>query len=551
MNVRAWLVGFACAALLAGNAEAAKKKKKGAAAAAADSPRVSKHPKGTTASGKATPDIQKKDIKKEGSLEPKQDYGNPVGSKAATEFHEVKTETAKSTAPNLHATDFRGKTEMQVATKREEQIEYLQRILSIGTDEGEKPGLYFQLAELFWEKSQWFFFKSEETDSPEEKKQFVAEQKRFQENGINLYQKVVTEFPKFERIDEVLYYLGKSLIELNREEEATTHFKRLIQEFPNSQYVPDAWLAVCEYFFNKAELAKALKAYQKAEAFKESVVYGFAVYKEGWCYINTGDWDSALERFKTVIAYSDATAVMSKAGKLSLRKEAQKDYVRAYAHVGNAKEAKSNFIKVGGKANYRSMLETLANMYIDQGKQKEVIAVFKDLIADQPNSTRIVVFQGRVVEAAAKLGNKRYTVNESRTLTNFFVKVKKQAAGATDPKEKDEVEKDLRQATEIAESQLRRLATDYHKEDTQNQKRRALRLRDGALFELSHRVSRHLVRVRHALLLRRAFVQAREVRRSRGAVHAGRARAPGSDCKRRRQEAEISAAGGRRGGSRL
>ena len=63
--------------------------------------------------------------------------------------------------------------------------------------------------------------------------------------------------------------------------------------------------------------------------------------------------------------------------------------------------------------------------------------MFKDLIADQPNSTRIVVFQGRVVEAAAKLGNKRYTVNESRTLTNYFVKaVKKQAAALIEQKAK-------------------------------------------------------------------------------------------------------------------
>ena len=447
-------------------AEAARRKKAPGSARAARQAKGAVAAKSAAAAKRAgpAPDIQKKEIKKEGSLEPKQDYGNPVGSKAATEFKQVKTETASAVAPTLHAEDFRGKLELQVNTKREEQIDYLQRILSIGTDESEKPGIYFRLGELFWEKSQWFFFKSQETDSKDEKKQFESESKRFQENAINLYQKIVTEYKRYDRTDEVLYYLGKSLIDVERQEEATTHFKRLIQEYPNSQFVPDAWLAVGEYFFNKAELAKALLAYKKAEAYKDSPVYGFAVYKQGWCYINTGDWDSAIERFRTVIFYADAQAAATKSGKLSLRKEAQKDYVRAYAHVGNAKEAKANFLKVGGKDNYRAMLETLGSIYIDQGKQKEVIAVFKDLIADQPNSTRIVVFQGRVVESAAKLGNKRYTVNESRTLTNFFVKVKKQSAAITEPKAKEDSERDLRQATEIAESQVRKLATSYHQE---------------------------------------------------------------------------------------
>jgi TolA-binding protein len=454
--------------VLAGaDAEAAKKGKaakqaKGKAGKAAAS---AKGAKGAAASGKAAPEIQKKDLKKEASMDPKQDLANPNESKAATEFKDNRTETAKAAAPTLKVEDLRGKLELQVSAKRAEQINYLKQILQIGTEESEKPNLYFRLGELYWEESQWYFFKSEESSTKEEKQAAQNEQRRYQEDTLSLYQRVVNDYPRFERTDEVLFFLGKGLIDLGREEEATKHLRRLIQEYPKSAFVPNAWSAVGEYFFNKAELPSALKAYKKAEEYKESDVYGFAVYKQGWCYINTGDWDNAMERFRTVILYSDQVSTMPKLSRLSLRKEAQKDYVRAYSHVGSPREAKTEFVKIGGKDNYRQMLETLGSMYVDQGKHKDVISLFKDLISDQPTSSRNIVYQGRIVEAASKLGNKRFTVAESRTLTSMFVKVKKQAEDLKedDPK-RAEIDKDLRAATEIAETTVRRLATSYHQE---------------------------------------------------------------------------------------
>ncbi|MCC6810624.1 MAG: tetratricopeptide repeat protein [Deltaproteobacteria bacterium] len=443
-------------------ADAAKKGKKAAAAKKDKKDKKDKDPADAAKESKNAA-VVKKDIKKEASLDPKSDFKGPVGSEAASKF-EPKAVVGERMGPALKIDSFRAKLEKNIGAKREEQLKQLEQILEFTNDEQEKASLYFRRGELIWEKSKEFFFKSQEASTQADEDKFAAESKKLQQDAVADYKRVVKDYPQFERVDEVLYYLGVSLIELGQSEEASEYYRRLISEFPNSQYVPDAWLAVGDFFFDKADLQKALKAYQKAEEFTESTVYGFAVYKQGWCYINSGEWEKAMDRFRKVIKYADTQLKSGNKARLSLRKEAQKDYVRSYSNVGTGREAKADFLKVGGKDNYRAMLESLGNIYVDQGKHKDVIALFSDLIQDTPNSTRNAVFQGRVVEAASRLGNKKYTVSESRKLANIYLKIKKTSAETTDPAKKEEIEKDLKNAADVSENTVRRLATSYHQE---------------------------------------------------------------------------------------
>ncbi len=447
------------------DAEAKGKKQKAAPAAA----------KGK-GSKKDQSGVVKKDIKKEASLEPKKDFGGPAGSEAATQFNKDAT-VGERAGPALKIDSFRAKLETKVSSKREEQLKMIENILSVSTDDLEKPNLYFRRGELKFEKSKEFFFKSQEASTKADEQKFMNESKKYQMEAITDYKRVVTDYPGYDRTDEVLYYLGVSLIEVGKNDDASEYYKRLIRDYPQSQYVPDAWLAVGEHFFEKADLEKALKAYQKAEEYTNSTVYGFAVYKQGWCYINKGAWDNAMERFRRVVKYADEQLKGGNKARLSLRKEALKDYVRSYSNVGDGKAAKADFMKVGGKDNYRQMLENLANMYVDQGKHKDVISLCQDLIKDQPESTRNAVFQGRVVEAASRLGNKKYTVKESRELVKIFQKIKKTAAETKDKTKKEEVEKDLAAATEVSEGTVRRLATSYHQE--------AIKTKNEDLYELA------------------------------------------------------------------
>jgi len=68
-------------------------------------------------------------------------------------------------------------------------------------------------------------------------------------------------------------------------------YRRLIRDFPKSQYIPDAWLAFGEFYFQHApdeekDVKKALDAYVEAAKNEQSQIFGYATYKQGWCHYN-------------------------------------------------------------------------------------------------------------------------------------------------------------------------------------------------------------------------------------------------------------------------
>ena len=102
-------------------------------------------------------------------------------------------------------------------------------------------------------------------------------------------------------MDEVLFKLAYMLTSVKKEDQAREFFLRLIKDYPNSKYIPDAYLSFAEFYFNKGEMDSALRFYEKVEQFPKSSVYPYAVYKKGWCYVNLGDYKTALETFVGVV----------------------------------------------------------------------------------------------------------------------------------------------------------------------------------------------------------------------------------------------------------
>ena len=308
--------------------------------------------------------------------------------------------------PTLKIDQFAQQVELQVASKRHEQIETLQKIIALGSDDKEMPKLLFRLGELYFEESKYYFFESNRKDdeifaakerkddatvqrATDEKTALVARSAKFQTEAIGRYKEIVSKYPKFERMDEVLYFLGHSLWEANKEQDALGIYKALITHYPKSKYIPDAWLAFGEFYFNGSqgkskELNNALAAYKHAAEFPDSSVYGFAVYKEAWCYYNLNDFKTALDLFKTVIFYGDLASSTTKENKTALVKEARKDYVLTWSHYGDPRGAEDDFKKVGGDQNWMGMFKGLAGLYYDDGKDMEAAITYHRLIELQP-----------------------------------------------------------------------------------------------------------------------------------------------------------------------
>jgi TolA-binding protein len=401
-------------------------------------------------------------------------------------LEQAKPKKVEEKGPALDFESFRKKVEVQVSEKRREEISNLRRLIQLGGgSDVETPSWYFRLAELLWEESQYFFFEANRRDDRlialgtkgdpreidrlmAEKKDLDGQQRKLRDQAVALYSAIVKKYPKYPRLDEVLYFLAENLSKRDRmDRDALKAYSALIQRFPNSRYLPDAWMAIGEYWFERANaenrvgnLRKALGAYQKAAEVQESSVYGYALYKQGWVHYNLGEWREALDMFRAVIYFGELpTSTVPADRKIALVKEARKDYVRTYSHEGSAEGAADEFKRIGGEGGWVDMLRTLAGYYYDEGKDRDAIVVYHRLIQERPAAPESAYFQSRIVTCAGRLGRKDAAVQQA----HVFVKMLHEIEAGTEVKD-EKGRKAIADARGNAEQTLRVLAVQYHNE---------------------------------------------------------------------------------------
>ena len=122
-------------------------------------------------------------------------------------------------------------------------------------------------------------------------------------DAIKMYLHIATKpaYSKFKRMDEVLFNVADMLNQAKRRDKARIFFRKLIRNYPQSKYIPDAYLSFAEFYFNDGQVENALKLYEQVGKYPNSPIYGYAIYKQGWCWLNLKDPRRALEMFVKVI----------------------------------------------------------------------------------------------------------------------------------------------------------------------------------------------------------------------------------------------------------
>jgi len=198
----------------------------------------------------------------------------------------------------------------------------------------------------------------------------------------------------------------------------------------------------------------------KTAEFPDASVYGYAIYKQAWCYFNLQDFRNALEQFVKTIEFADANPEARDAR--NLQRQSRMEMVLSYSEVGTPQRAHEFFRRYsGGDATALEMFEKLGEIYFDTGKWEQAIAVYHGLMEKQQGSARLCTWQGRVTNAIISSRPKPDQVTEVQRLLDLYETVK----GTNQPQE---VKNDCRaQAAAV----LIDLATHWHREavGTENQ----------------------------------------------------------------------------------
>jgi len=242
---------------------------------------------------------------------------------------------------------------------------------------------------------------------------------------IDYYTMIKTEYPNYGQIDEVLYYLAYEYEQASDNANARKVYYELIQKKPDSKYIPNAYLAFAELFFNEAmgdpskwdNARDAYKEVIKFPAEKGNKVYGYAWYKIAYVFWNKGEYDQALNAFKKTIDYGVQFSQVPNASKLA--DSARRDVIPVYALKGDPGAAYNFMHNIAGDQSGSNdktfkMMDDLGNNYLDTGHYPEAIILFKDLMSRDKGSDKYCMYQAHISEAtlAQKSGNKDIIKNE-------------------------------------------------------------------------------------------------------------------------------------------
>jgi TolA-binding protein len=328
--------------------------------------------------------------------------------------------------------------EGEVARRRQEAIKLLETFL-LPDSRGRKPGgseraeALFKLAELSWEDAKNDFLRrlgSYQGDVARARKEGRPPPRQPQidlAKSQQIYKQILTEHPDFRKRDIVTYLYAFSLQEAGKTDEALTWYRRILSDFPQSRFVPDAWWAEAENaFYRQRDYRTALGFFERVLKYQDSPLYDLALFKSAWCSWRLGDSRRAAERFRAVLDLSERRAGLALKDRRRLEELAnqaidQLVQVLAEDEQRGAKEAYQFLADIGGERYSRPILIRLGRAFAAQARYGPAAETFKLIIAQNPLAPESAQLQREVVENYQALGQSpRAVLAEMRVLAEAY-----------------------------------------------------------------------------------------------------------------------------------
>jgi tetratricopeptide (TPR) repeat protein len=220
--------------------------------------------------------------------------------------------------------------------------------------------------------------------------------------AIAIYERLLREYPNYERRDQVLYQMARAYDELGRTEEAIDVMQRLVGEFGYSRFSDEVQFRRGEYYFTRRKFRDAEAAYdQIVAAGARSEFYELALYKLGWSLYKQDFYDEALHRYMALLDY-----------KLSVgydfdQQHAEEDERRvadtfrvislSFSNLGGP-EVIGEYYAANGSRSYEDRIyQNLGEFYLDKLRYNDAAAVYDSFVERYPYHRVAPEFSMRVV----------------------------------------------------------------------------------------------------------------------------------------------------------
>lgn len=248
------------------------------------------------------------------------------------------------------------------------------------------PDLQFRLAELYVERSRYVYYLQAEQRPEGVKGAMISpETQLFKRKAIEIYDRILREFPDFHDGDKVQFYLAHEQRELGQFDEMLKTLGELIKKWPNSPLRVDCEQILGDYFFDKSDLNEAEHHYQAVLEQPPSPIHDLARYKLGWIRVNQSKYGDAVTYFEAAAASAPYPGIDPQKS-LNVKREALLDLVYSYTEARPAKGALNYFEKLSeSRATYALALDKLGNRYFIKQQYEFAIPALRRLLEIQPD----------------------------------------------------------------------------------------------------------------------------------------------------------------------
>ncbi|XXF79356.1 tetratricopeptide repeat protein [Myxococcaceae bacterium GXIMD 01537] len=330
-----------------------------------------------------------------------------------------------------------------------------ERLISKSRNAPYLPDLQFRLAELYVEKSRYVYYLQAESRPEGATGAIVSPETRLlKQKAVQLYYRLLREWPEFRDGDKVTFYLAHEQRELGTFDEMLKTLGDLIRKYPQSPLRLEAEQILGDHYFDKADLVTAEKHYAAILEQPASPVHDLARYKLGWIRVNQSKHAEAVPFFEAAAA-SEPLPGQDVKKALNVKREALLDLVYSYTEARPAKGALNYFEKLSdSRATFALALDKLGNRYFIKQQYEFAIPALRRLMEVQPDPEMDLERSQKLYDALKAAKGK--VMPEPEDL-RFLVRAAVQ--GKTDPElTETERKKQLAEVEEMA----RDLATQLH-----------------------------------------------------------------------------------------
>lgn len=335
---------------------------------------------------------------------------------AAREFHDEQLETLLREREGL------------LEQRRATAIQLLEEFIAEEPETAaEMPDALLRLAELRWEEARARYLTSFAAwqQVPEENRSAEPPRPDYSVS-VQLYDRILTRHRDFDRYDLVLFMKAFALTEAQRIEEALALYRQILEQFPQSRFVPDAHMALAESRFAEADFPGALERFDQVLRYRDSDLYGMALFKSAWCLWRMNRNTDAARRFRQVLDLGRGRGQVSSDQRQRLRElqnEALEYLIQVFTEdeSNTAADVFAFLEEIGGERYADRVLVRLASRFYEQDRWERGIEAYGLLLERLPADERAARWQLAVARGRGAMGETNEAVEALELLAANYL----------------------------------------------------------------------------------------------------------------------------------